>query len=87
MIDDDTELRYVVWIEVQAAVDPMAADDENDSLMNLEEMLERLEADDEPVAQDAYRRQRYDLCAECLRHFVQNPVGQDEKLAVHFSKN
>jgi hypothetical protein len=88
MIDNDVEMRYVVWIEVQAAVEPATADEDEDNLLELEEILERLDAaDSEQVSQDIYRRQRFDLCADCHRQFVQNPLGQEAKSLVHFSKN
>lgn len=88
MIDTDVEMRYVVWIEVQAAVDPAAADEDEDNLLDLDEILERLESEDsEQVSQDIYRRQRFDLCSDCQRQFVQNPLGQESKTLVQFSKN
>ena len=88
MIDNDVEMRYVVWIEVQAAIDPAAADEDEDNLLDLDEILERLESDDSgDVSQDIYRRQRFDLCADCHRFFTQNPLGQESKTLVQFSKN
>lgn len=88
MIDNEVEMRYVVWIEVQAAIDPAAASEEEDNLLDLDEILERLESgDSEQISQDVYRRQRFDLCLDCHRQFLQNPLGQEAKTPVHFSKN
>jgi hypothetical protein len=88
MIDPEEELRYVVWIEVQAAMDPAPADEDEDNLLDLDEILERLEAEDpEQVDQEVNRRQRFDLCADCHRNFARNPLGRDAKVPVHFSQN
>jgi hypothetical protein len=39
------------------------------------------------LSQNFYSRQRFDLCADCHRLFLQNPLGQDSKNLVLFSKN
>ena len=88
MIDNEVEMRYVVWIEVQAAIDPASEDEDDDNLLDLDEILERLdEADSDQVDQDIYRRQRFDLCADCHRQFTRNPLGREAKMSVQFSKN
>ena len=88
MIDNEVEMRYVVWIEVQAAIDPVAADEDDDNLLDLDEILERLDAaDSEQISQDIYRRQRFDLCADCHRQFLENPLGPETKASVQFSQN
>ncbi len=88
MIDNEVEMRYVVWIEVQAAIDPVAADEDDDNLLDLDEILERLDAaDSEQISQDIYRRQRFDLCAGCHRQFLENPLGLEAKASVQFSQN
>jgi hypothetical protein len=87
-IDSDVEMRYVVWIEVQTAVGPADADEDEDNLLDLEEIMERLSDEDpDQVDQDMYRRQRFDLCADCHRKFSQNPLGRETKSYVQFSKN
>ncbi len=88
MIDNEVEMRYVVWIEVQAAIDPVASDEDEDNLLDLDEILERLEAaDSEQNGQDIYRRQKFDLCADCHRRFQENPLGVEAKTSVQFSQN
>ncbi len=88
MIDNEVEMRYVVWIEVQAAIDPVASDEDEDNLLDLDEILERLDAaDSEQISQDIYRRQRFDLCADCHRQFLENPLGSETKASVQFSQN
>lgn len=92
-IDPDHDLRYVVKMEVFAAMDPAAADeddDDRDHLQEIQEVLERLEdADDEQVGDDVYQQLRFDLCPECRRKFIKNPLGREiiKAKAFGFSKN
>ena len=64
-------------------------DDDRDHLLELHEILERMEdADDHPpIDDDVYRKQRFDLCPECYRKFVKNPLGRELASPLGFSKN
>lgn len=79
-LDPENELRYVVKLEVYAAFDPAAlddAEDDRDSLQDLHEILERV--DDvacEQIGDDVYQQMRFDLCPECRKKFVKNPLGR-----------
>lgn len=89
-IDTTTELRYIVRLEVYAALDPVAdeLDDERDHLLEIQEVLERLDDPlEEEVCDEVYHQKRYDLCSECRRQFVQNPLGRPTTSQVHFSQN
>jgi hypothetical protein len=88
LIDPDEDLRYVVKIEVYAALDPLeAADDDRDNLLEMHEILERMDgAEDGSVADDVYQSLRFDLCPDCRRRFVKNPLGRETK-KFNFSKN
>jgi hypothetical protein len=79
-IDPDEDLRYVVKIEVYAALDPIAEeeDDERDNLLEIQEALDRME-DNESVADDVYQHRKFDLCPECRRRFLKNPLGREVK--------
>jgi hypothetical protein len=69
-------------------MDPAASDEDEDNLLDLEEIMERLgDEDPDQVSQDMTRRQRFDLCADCHREFLKNPLGQESKSFVQFSKN
>jgi len=91
VIDPAEDLRYVVKLEIQAAMDPPESDeldDDRDHLLEIQEMLERLEdSDSELVSEDIYQKRCYDLCPECYRHFIQNPVGRETAAHLGFSSN
>ena len=85
-LDPEDDLRYVVKVEVYAALDPAAdddAEDDRDHLQEIQDILERLEdADDDQVGADVYQQLRFDLCPECRKKFLKNPLGtQAQRLA------
>ena len=90
-LDPETEVRYTVRMEIQAVVEPLDGeirDDERDYLMEIHEILENLEqVENEQVGEDACQHCRYDLCLDCYRQFIQNPVGQGLANHVGFSEN
>jgi len=93
-LDRDSDPRYVAKIEVYAAFDPMAADEDSDDrehLQEIQDILERLENDpqfdDEQVGDDLYQELRFDLCAECRKKFLKNPLGREKLRAFGFSEN
>jgi hypothetical protein len=82
-------LRYVVKIEVYAALDPVdvAAEDDRDNLLEMHEILERMDdAESGAVGDDVYQTLRFDLCRDCRRKFVRNPLGR-ESMKFNFSTN
>jgi hypothetical protein len=86
------DLRYVVKMEIMAAMDPAMADDEDDRdyLQEIQDILERMEdSEDDRVGEEVYQQLRFDLCPECRRKFMKNPLGRDAIMAkvVGFSKN
>ena len=89
-IDPAEQLRYVVRIEIRAALDfEDATDDEadRDHLMEIEEILECADdAGSDFVGDDVYQQKRFDLCPECYRKFTRNPVGRDS-VELNFSEN
>lgn len=91
VIDPEMELRYVVKLEVQAAMEPAEIDefeDDRDHLMEVDDILERLEdADSDDLSAELYQRHRYDLCPDCFRQFMKNPVGPDNRMHFGFSQN
>lgn len=90
-LDPDTELRYVVKMEVYAAFDPSATDEEDDDrdhLQEIQDILERLEdSDADRVGEDVYQQLRFDLCPDCRKRFVKNPLGREAAKAFGFSAN
>jgi hypothetical protein len=90
VIDLENELRYSVHVEVRAVFGngDVAMDDDADNLLELNEILERLEDEECPdISDEVYRRQRYDLCCECHRQFTRNPLGREPMVSIGFSQN
>jgi len=89
-LDPDEDIRYIVKIEISAAFDP-AADDEEDDRDHLEEiqsLLEQLERSDaDQVGEDVHQELQFDLCPECRRRFSNNPLGREIAKLLDFSKN
>lgn len=89
--------RYVVQIEIQSAVDdplddhPLGIDQEVeedvDYLSELHQSLEGMSELPDEVADPSHHRGRYDLCCDCHRQFLKNPLGRDAMAAIGFSNN
>lgn len=89
-IDPQNDLRYVVKIEVYAAVDPLDLNDQDDrdNLENLQDMLEGVDEARANELDDAmYLQQRFDLCPECRKRFLKNPLGRKATEQFDFSQN
>lgn len=90
-IASQDEFRYVVRMEVRAALDLGTGLDneaDRDPLMELHEILESAEdAESDLVDEDVYQQLRYDLCPECYRKLMRNPVGREQSVEFNFSKN
>ena len=88
---DADDLRYVVKMEVYAAIDPAAMDDmddDQDHLQEIQEILQRAgDAVDPQIGDDVYEQLRFDLCPECRKKFLKNPLGRDGAKQFDFSKN
>lgn len=87
-LDPEDDLRYVVKMEVYAAFDPVELDDDNDNLQEIHEILERMDdADGDQIGDDVYQQLRFDLCPECRKKFLKNPLGRKLVEQFHFSSN
>lgn len=84
--------RYVVKVEVYAAQDPATlteADLDEDHLEAVSQLLRDEEhglADPE-MAAPQYKNFRYDLCPECHKKFLRDPLGRDTAQKFDFSEN
>ena len=87
-IDSEDDIRYVVKIEVYAALDAQSdvLDDERDGLEQLQQMLERMDDGQCVTDEDVYQQLRFDLCPECRKKFVKHPLGRSTK-QFNFSQN
>jgi hypothetical protein len=89
-LDPNEDLRYVVKMEVYAAMDPLAdeADDDRDHMEEIQEIIARIEDDNDPnIGDDVYQQVRFDLCPECRRKFLKDPLGLEPAKAFQFSTN
>ena len=87
-IDSLEEIRYIVRIEIQATIDSAEPADEGDHLMEIEEILERLEeADCQELSEDVYQNRQFDLCSQCYREYKKNPLALDAPVTFDFSQN
>jgi hypothetical protein len=90
-LDPQDDLRYVVKMEIYAAFDPTAVDSEAEDCDHLEEIqdiLERMEeSPGEQIGDEVYQQLRFDLCPECRRKFIKNPLGRETAKAFGFSPN
>jgi hypothetical protein len=91
VIDSEQELRYVVRMEIEAVMDPIHEEepqDDRDHLLEIDEILERVDASESDViGDDIYQKRRYDLCPQCYRKFSANPLARDKKALLGFSHN
>jgi hypothetical protein len=87
----EDDQRYVVKIEACAAHDPVQitdADLEDDHLVKVSQLLRDMEDQaDENGADPTPRTFRFDLCPECLKRFVSDPLGKEQGHKLFFSKN
>ena len=89
-LDSEEDLRYVVKVEIYAAYDLMAIeeDDDRDHLQEIQDILERLEdAESDQIGDDVYQQMRFDFCPACRKKFLKNPLGREIAHVFGFSEN
>ncbi len=90
-LDPQEDLRYVVKIEVYAALAARAGDedeDDRDHLQDIQDLLESLdESGSDQIGEDVSQQLRLDLCAECRKKFLQDPLGREPARTVNFGPN
>jgi hypothetical protein len=91
-LDAEHDLRYVVRMEVYAALSdgPAPIDGDRDHLEEIHEILERLDdldPNDENLGEDVYQQLRFDLCSECRKKFMSDPLGRRLVGQLDFSEN
>jgi hypothetical protein len=84
--------RFVVKMEVFASHDPAKlteADLDEDHLEAVSELLRELEDSclDPEATSPSFRHFRYDLCPECHKKFLRDPLGRDAAQNFDFSEN
>jgi hypothetical protein len=91
-LDPEHDLRYVVRMEVYTAISdgPAGIDDDRDHLAEIHDFLEGLDDVDpseKPLGEDVYQQLRFDLCSECRKKFLRDPLGRRLAGQLDFSKN
>jgi hypothetical protein len=84
--------RYVVKIEVFAAHDPLEitdADLDADHMEAVSELLREMDGDlaDPDLEAPPHKNFRYDLCPDCHKKFLRDPLGKDAAQKFDFSEN
>jgi hypothetical protein len=84
--------RYVVKIEVFAAHDPREiteADLDEDHMEAVSQLLHEMEDNiaDPEVEAPSHKQFRYDLCPECQKKFLRDPLGKESEQKFDFSEN
>lgn len=91
VLDPEEDLRYVVKMEMFAAMEPLDVDeieDDRDHLLEIHEMLERMEdSESELIGDDVYQKKRFDLCSDCYKEFAKSPLGREPARQLDFSQN
>ena len=85
------EDRYVVKIEVFAAHDPAElteADLDEDHMEAVSQLIQQMEEEEVPQAlEPASRQLRYDLCPECRKRYLRDPLSKEAAQKFDFSEN
>jgi hypothetical protein len=90
-INSGTDVRHVVKIEVFPAIEDQPCGcqpdgDDEDHLEDVQDLLERIDDHDDEL-DEATRSLRFDLCDDCRRRFVRNPLGLKAGKKLGFSNN
>jgi len=80
--------RYVVKIEAFAAHDPAEITEADLDEDHMEAVSQILQDDDDQVELTAASKNfRFDLCPDCHKKFLRDPLGREMAQKFHFSKN
>ena len=83
-------VRHVVKIELETMLDTAVgreAEGDRDYLGELDDALQSVELDDEFELGCVSGSLCFDLCSECYRKYLRNPLGAESPLHVGFSHN
>jgi hypothetical protein len=89
LIDSDNEIRYVLSVEIKAAIEPgYELTTTGEHLEELGDLLEQLgERDCNEIRDAVYQSHRYDLCSNCRREYLENPLAIDRQVEFGCSNN
>jgi hypothetical protein len=83
--------RFVVKLEAYPAFDPEQVDQADFDIDHLQEVAETLGQEPDGslahVSDDATKVFRFDLCPDCYRKFLRDPLGREALRRLNYSKN
>jgi hypothetical protein len=83
--------RYVVKMEVFAVHDPAEVTEDDLDEDHMEAVSELLRDEEELADPDVnsprYKKLRYDLCPDCHKKFLRDPLGRESAQNFDFSEN
>lgn len=88
---ENGEIRYIVRLETYPAddnTDPMIEmEDDRDHLLEIHQALELQQpVEGQDLDEEVYVELKFDLCPECRRRLLKNPLGRD-LVQLQFSEN
>ena len=90
-LDPEDDLRYVVKMEVSVAFDSLVLNEPEadcDHLQDLDDIIEHMDdLSSDLIGEDVTQQLRFDLCPECRKKFLANPLGRKMTEKFNFSKN
>lgn len=91
VLDPQDDLRYSVNLEARAVMESVELNEpqaDRDHLLEIHEILERADdLENELIGEEVYQRQRFDLCSDCYRKFIADPMGARPTKQLNFSSN
>lgn len=92
VIDPAREVRYVLKIDAQAMLEPVDLDEpegDRDHLLEINELLENMDLDESELygEEELRPKQTFDLCSQCYRKYLRDPLGVETLVHVGFSHN
>ena len=92
VIDPAQEVRYVLKIDAQAMLEPADLDEpegDRDHLLEINELLENMDLEESELYGEGEVRPKrtFDLCPQCYRKYMRDPLGVETLVHVGFSHN
>ena len=85
---ENEDVRYVVRIDVYATRDTCDYPESYDDMDAVDDMFDAMDAPEAPSAEDeSYTTFRFDLCPECHRRYLEDPLAMPRKRRIGFSDN
>jgi len=85
---EDEDIRYVVRIDVYAAYDSSESVEDYDNRDGVEDMMDAAGDAEYPANDDdSYITFRFDLCPDCQRQYLQDPLFKQKPRKIRFSDN